>query len=457
MVESIRHPSGPAAIEPCRNYHFPDSRTRNHAALLSIIMFMRLTLAAILSLAVHGHCVAGQDATESPRVDHCIIIAVDGLRSDALMVSPRDLPAFRRLMDEGASTLNARTDPDITVTLPNHLGMVTGRLMLGDEGHHWERNDLDDENAPQILHDARGQYIQSIFDVAHDHGLRVSIIAGKTKLHLLNNSWGDERGLEDVIGDDDGRTKIDTYVYDEAIDAIATKIIETLTAQSPSLPGSGQGGGSGAQLPSGVEGAHDQSEPQPEATSPRNLIFASYRHTDAVGHESGWDLSKDSPYMNTLRDVDRELGRILDAIDSDENLRDRVAIILTADHGGGAPYKSHTQKHMWVNYIIPFIAWTGSMERHEGTNAGTDEEGAQDSSPSLPARESGGGWDLYKLNTKTRLDPGLAQPPHDLPDDRLPPIRNADAANLALHLLGLPAIAGSTVNAKQDLVTLDDE
>jgi hypothetical protein len=342
---------------------------------------------------------SGAADTDNPRVDHAIIIAVDGLRSDALMVSPRDLPNFRRLIDEGASTLNARTDPDITVTLPNHLGMVTGRLMLGDQGHHWELNDLT-EDGPQILHDARGQYIESIFDVAHDRSLRVAIIAGKTKLHLLKNSWGEERGLEDVIDDDDGRTKIDTYTFDESIGAVASKIIETL-------------------------GNHDQ----------RNLIFACFRHTDAAGHAEGWDLTEGSLYMRTLIEVDREIGRILDAIEGDDRLRGKVAIILTADHGGGAPFKSHNQQHMWVNYIIPFIVWTGGAE-----------------SQSLPKRTR----DLYTLNPETRRDPGLDQPPHDLPAPALPPIRNSDAANLALDLLGLPPVAGSTVNQSQDLVIVSD-
>jgi hypothetical protein len=76
---------------------------------------------------------------------------------------------------------------------------------------------------------------------------------------------------------------------------------------------------------------------------------------------------------------------------------------------------------MWVNYIIPFIVWTGDQ------------------------RAAG---DLYQLNADTRLDPSLKNPPMSA---ALQPIRNADAGNLALSLLRLPAIPGSTANALQDL------
>ncbi len=97
--------------------------------------------------------------------------------------------------------------------------------------------------------------------------------------------------------------------------------------------------------------------------------------------------------------------------------------MLTADHGGGAPFKSHDQTRMWVDYIIPFLVWTG--------DGGT-------------ARE------LYALNPRTRADPGLNQVTSDSKAP-LPPIRNGDSGNLVLALLGLPAITGSTINAQQDL------
>ena len=77
---------------------------------------------------------------------------------------------------------------------------------------------------------------------------------------------------------------------------------------------------------------------------------------------------------------------------------------------------------MWVDYVIPFVVWTG---------------------PGGEARE------LYELNTATRADPGLKQVPRDYTG--LMPVRNGDAGNLALALLGLPPVPGSTIGAKQDL------
>ena len=60
--------------------------------------------------------------------------------------------------------------------------------------------------------------------------------------------------------------------------------------------------------------------------------------------------------------------------------------------------------------------------------------------------------DLYAINLGSRRHPGTGQPPYG-ETGSTPPIRNADAGNLALRLLGLPPIpdAGASVNRNQDL------
>ena len=61
----------------------------------------------------------------------------------------------------------------------------------------------------------------------------------------------------------------------------------------------------------------------------------------------------------------------------------------------------------------------------------------------------GAGLELYEINPNTRKEPGEINPTYDLAEAQ--PIRNGDIGNLALYLLGLPSIEGSTINAKQNL------
>jgi hypothetical protein len=330
-----------------------------------------------------------QDA-KPPRVfRNAVLVSVDGLRSDALIAVPAsELPGFARMM-QGASTLNARTDPDFTITLPNHTGMITGRFTYGLAGHRWVEND--DPPRGATLHQKRGEYVAGIFDVAHDRGWRTAMFAGKSKFSLYDVSWNGEHGAPDVDGADQGRDKIDEY-------GAFGKSSEVVDAALQALR-QGAGGSSAGRL-----------------------VFAHFAVPDLVGHEHGWDVTPDSKYMRAVASVDRELKRLLEGIEAEESLRGSTVVVLTSDHGGGAPFKSHTDKRMWVDYIIPFLVWTGGAEQPR---------------------------ELYDVNTASRKDPGLKQFPHSF--EGVPPIRNGDAGNLVLSLLGLPAVPGSTMNAKQDL------
>jgi len=320
--------------------------------------------------------------------ERAVLISVDGLRSDALLALPaRELPGFARLA-EGASTLNARTDPELTITLPNHTSMVTGRAVRGAAGHRWERNVEPDP--AEDLHTEAGHYLASLFDVAHDRGLATALVSGKPKFRLYEQSYDAWRGAADTEGPDDGRDKLDRCVITTSASATTDALLAAL-----------------------------------RELGPRSLVFAHYATTDHVAHRDGWDVTPSSQYMQAVRLVDRELARLLEALTGDPLLACTTAVVLTTDHGGGAPFRSHDQPHMWVDYVIPFLVWTPAAAGQDGPR------------------------DLYELNRGRRAEPGLGRPRDAA--GVLPPIRNGEAGNVVLGLLGLPCIPGSTLGASQDL------
>ena len=153
---------------------------------------------------------------------------------------------------------------------------------------------------------------------------------------------------------------------------------------------------------------------------PFHYVFLHLRDPDSVGHSDGWDVTPGSEYSNTIQTMDDRLGAIFSLIDGDPRFTNRTAIVLTADHGGKGT--DHSNVTLPEDYTIPFYVWG-------------------------PGVISGG--DLYALNASTRLNPGTNRPPYSNP---VQPVRNGEAANVALKLLGLGAVTGSTIDHAQDLV-----
>ncbi|HRQ72685.1 MAG TPA: alkaline phosphatase family protein, partial [Phycisphaerales bacterium] len=308
--------------------------------------------------------VAAQGERHADGFDHVIVISVDGLRSDAMLIlTPRQAPALHRLM-AASSTLNARTDPDYTITLPNHTAMLTGRPTSGERGHAWTDND--DPPEGETLHTRKGEYVAGVFDVAAAHGVRTGLVANKSKFILYARSWGAHQGDEGTppSGDNENRATLEHYYRSKTIEGVCDDALAFLARHA----------------------------------GERSLLFVHFSHTDAVGHDHGWDMTEGSPYLRSVRETDAQIARLLDAARTLEGFAGRTAIILTADHGGGAPFKSHLRAHMWINYVIPFFVWTGDGAPHA---------------------------DLYELNAATRRDPGLARPDADADPQ---PVRNADTA-----------------------------
>lgn len=310
---------------------------------------------------------------------HVLLVSVDGLRPECL--EPPLLAGFPHLSKllRSPHTLDARTDPDYTITLPNHLAMLTGRPVLGAGGHGWIKNsDPPAERDGGTLHAMKGSYVPSVFDVAHDHGVSTTLAVTKTKFVLLSQSYSDTTGAPDTVGADNGRQKIDRCFYTRNSEDLAAVVADQLRREKSA-----------------------------------SFTFVHFGAPDFTGHAKGWILDPGSDYLAAVAEVDRALGTLVEAIESSPNLRGRTAIVLTADHGGGVPEKTHTDKTAPVNFRVPLLVWLGC---------------------DCPA-------DLRELN------PDRAWPARDAQIEataRPQPIRNGDAGNLCLGLLGLPPIPGST-------------
>lgn len=338
--------------------------------------------AAILFLA--SFILPGAMRTASS-AEYVILISCDGMRPDAVTAfGAAHTPSFHRLRKEGAFTDNARTDIDHTTTLQNHTSMITGRPVTGETGHQWTDNG--NPKLGQNLHRNRNQYLASVFDVAHDHGLKTALYGSKTKFSLYDLSYDGQRGAPDRTGPDNGRDKIDVCMVSGATISLVDKLVADLKGDQP----------------------------------PR-FAMLHLSNPDSAGHDSGWNLkSKSGDYMKSIATVDGLIGRVLEAVESTERLRGRTAILVTADHGGRAGTKGHEQPKEPENFTIPFFVWGAGVAQ---------------------------GADLYAMNRGTRRDPGKTNS-----GEGISPIRNGDAGNLALQLLGLPPIPGSVLNSAQDLV-----
>jgi phosphopentomutase len=106
-------------------------------------------------------------------------------------------------------------------------------------------------------------------------------------------------------------------------------------------------------------------------------------------------------------------------VETNSILQGKTTIIITADHGG---YQTqHDTATNPLNFTIPFIVWGKGVSPRS---------------------------DLYILNTSSRVSPNATTNPAYT---GIQPIRNGDAGNLALHLLGLGPIPNSMINNNQDL------
>ena len=249
-----------------------------------------------------------------------VAISVDGLNPDAIReLGPERAPTFHRLMDEGAGTLDARTAVEMSVTLPNHTGMLTGRRVETRKGHHIDFN----EDNHSDVHTEANAYRASLFDVVHDRGGSTGLYASKSKFALFDRSWGPDHGAPDRVGRDHGTDKIDLFVR-ASPERVSAKVARQL------------------------------------ARGPFDASFVHLASPDRAGHARGW---MGPEYLAAVERTDRRIGAILDAARSTAYLRKRVVVVVTADHGGAPGATSHDDATDPRNYTVPFFAWGAGVER----------------------------------------------------------------------------------------------
>ena len=235
-----------------------------------------------------------------PRQRDVLAISVDGLNTRALDGFGTD-SAFGRLFGEGAATLNARTEVEQTVTLPNHAGMLTGRRIDADEGGHgvtWN-----DEVPGRTVPGPDGDGVASVFDVVHEAGGTTALFAGKDKFATFDRSWPDA---------------IDEFEVDGDADELVDDAVSDLT------------------------------------TAKRRFTFLHLDLPDAAGHASGW---MSPAYLAAVAETDQLLGELLDTVDATPRLSKRLVVVLTTDHGGLPGEKDHDDASDVEDYRIPFVVW----------------------------------------------------------------------------------------------------
>jgi len=382
-----------------------------------------------------------------PVIKYVIHISIDGLHADA----PRTLiesglgTNFLRLYVEGSSTDDARTDYSSTVTSPNHTTMLTGRPIIdwpGKPGHLWGNNDTHPWDRwaltlhmPHIIGQFYGpgpgevfdytnaqyyadsgpnktnySYVSSVLDVVADSGRRTGMAYSKDRILMIQRSFDSTHGrLAPNLGvNDPAVNKVNYGQYSSSFNVVSNWMPQMIS----------------------------------------NLFHYSFLHfslPDDRGHSYSWSLTNrwrsdlgmfenswntnqnryyPASYMGAVQQIDVYLGEIFSLIRTNEELNGKTAIVISTDHGGRLGTFDHGIINDYGCFRINVFTW----------------------GPGIPA-----GGDLYVLNPQY-TNPSTNRPDYNNPQQ---PIRNGDTANLALSLLGLGPVPGSSLNADQTFNVLN--
>ncbi|WP_435745630.1 alkaline phosphatase family protein [Nocardioides sp. SYSU DS0663] len=266
-------------------------------ALSTTLLAGVLALTPVATACGTADSPAGRTTPSDRRV---LAITVDGLNPRALTrLGEQGAPTLHRLLAEGASTTNARTERERTMTLPNHTGMVTGRRIAATRRGHgvaWNSH----RPGTTVQH-AAGHEVASIFSVVDAAGGESAVFTGKEKFSLFPRSWP---------------TAVDRFRLDEDPLALVRAARRDLVH-------------------------HD-----------RAFTLLHLATPDVVGHDHGFMSSR---YLAAVARTDRLLAKVVRAVERDAELGEELVVLLTSDHGGQGT--GHSDPTSRANYRVPFLAW----------------------------------------------------------------------------------------------------
>jgi predicted AlkP superfamily pyrophosphatase or phosphodiesterase len=247
----------------------------------------------LLALAVAGVLYAGNVQAQSGRVEHVVIVGVDGLSPDGVLQAKA--PNLARMMKEGAYTLHARAVMP-TVSSPNWASMIMG---AGPEQHGVTSNDWEPGKG-DIRPTAVGPegIFPTIFGI-----LKSQRPTAKSAVFHDWDGFGKlvERKAIDRIEDSDG----------------PQKAVEHGVAYLK------------------------QERPQ--------LLFIHLDHVDDAGHNHGHGTPQ---YYAAVEEADRLIGVVLRGLE-EAGIADRSVVLVTSDHGGvGKKHGGSTMAEIEIPWII---------------------------------------------------------------------------------------------------------
>ena len=275
--------------------------------------------------------------TAPPAATQVLAISVDGLNTDAIdRLGSDGAPTLHRLLAEGAGTLNARTEYEQSVTLPNHASMMTGRRITAAKGGHgvtW-----DDDRPGSTVQQAAGHGVASIFSSVHATDGSTALYTTKSKFGLYDRSW--PRGIDTFRVRENQRRLVRLARADLADGA------PTFTFLHLSLP-------------------------------------------DRFGHRYG---GMSEQYLAAVQRTDAQLGSVLRTLAGTD-----VVVLLTADHGFAAGRTDHSGRRNVENYRIPFLAWGPGVDHGDLYAMNPDFADPGTSRPSYAGKQPVRNGDLANL------------------------------------------------------------